>query len=292
MTQLSLPGMSIERVVNVASVPQRSPFRYPGGKTWLVPTIRQWLDSLEHQPAEFVEPFAGGAIVGLSVAFERLAEHVTLVERDEQVAAVWQTILTDDEGEWLAEAIAQFDLNPETVRALLAQEPATIREAALRTIIRNRVNRGGILATGAGQIKAGEAGKGIRSRWYPETLRKRILDIRSIRNSITFIAGDGAAVLQNYARQKDVVFFIDPPYTASGKKPGRRLYTYSDIDHEALFALVSGLRGDFLMTYDDHPHIRELAARHKLDVREVPMKNTHHARLNELLIGRRLAWAE
>lgn len=25
------------RVVNVASVPQRSPFRYPGGKTWLVP---------------------------------------------------------------------------------------------------------------------------------------------------------------------------------------------------------------------------------------------------------------
>ena len=25
-----------ERVVNVASVPQRSPFRYPGGKTWLI----------------------------------------------------------------------------------------------------------------------------------------------------------------------------------------------------------------------------------------------------------------
>jgi DNA adenine methylase len=98
MTQLSLPGMSIERVVNVASVPQRSPFRYPGGKTWLVPTIRQWLNHLEQKPAEFVEPFAGGAIVGLSVAFEGLAKHVTLIERDEQVAAVWQTILTDDEG--------------------------------------------------------------------------------------------------------------------------------------------------------------------------------------------------
>ena len=38
--QLSLfPEMEREgigRVVNVASVPQRSPFRYPGGKTWLV----------------------------------------------------------------------------------------------------------------------------------------------------------------------------------------------------------------------------------------------------------------
>ena len=26
-----------DRAVNVASVPQRSPLRYPGGKTWLVP---------------------------------------------------------------------------------------------------------------------------------------------------------------------------------------------------------------------------------------------------------------
>ena len=28
-------------IVNVASVPQRSPFRYPGGKTWLIPIARK-----------------------------------------------------------------------------------------------------------------------------------------------------------------------------------------------------------------------------------------------------------
>jgi hypothetical protein len=28
-----------QRVVNVACVKQRSPFRYPGGKTWLVPDV-------------------------------------------------------------------------------------------------------------------------------------------------------------------------------------------------------------------------------------------------------------
>src|SRR5947209_19817056 len=96
-------------VVNVASVPQRSPFRYPGGKTWLVPRVRQWLASLKTKPAEFIEPFAGGGIVSLTVAAERLAGHVTMVELDEQVAAVWQTINERGEGAWLADRIEQFD---------------------------------------------------------------------------------------------------------------------------------------------------------------------------------------
>ena len=99
------------RVVNVASVPQRSPFRYPGGKTWLVPRIRQWLASLPTKPSKFIEPFAGGAIVGLTVAFEQLADLVILVERDEQVAAVWQTIINTEGGAgWLANQIVTFHL--------------------------------------------------------------------------------------------------------------------------------------------------------------------------------------
>src|SRR5438093_96976 len=99
-------------IVNVAMVPQRSPFRYPGGKTWLVPRIREWLASLLTPSTEFIEPFVGGGIIGLTVAFERLAQHVTMVELDDQVAAVWQTILNGD-GQWLAERIATFDLNAE-----------------------------------------------------------------------------------------------------------------------------------------------------------------------------------
>ena len=39
-----------EHTVNVASAPQRSPFRYPGGKTWLIPYIRQWLTSKPTAP--------------------------------------------------------------------------------------------------------------------------------------------------------------------------------------------------------------------------------------------------
>jgi DNA adenine methylase len=58
--------MATRKIVNVASVPKRSPFRYPGGKTWLVPLARKWWKSLERKPKLLIEPFAGGGIIGRS----------------------------------------------------------------------------------------------------------------------------------------------------------------------------------------------------------------------------------
>ena len=78
--------------VNVASVPQRSPFRYPGGKTWLVPYIREWPRTVGPE-IELIEPFAGGGNVSLTAGFEDLAKSIVMVEKDEDVAAVWRTIL-------------------------------------------------------------------------------------------------------------------------------------------------------------------------------------------------------
>lgn len=276
-------------IVNVASVPQRSPFRYPGGKTWLVPYIRKWLSSLKTRPSDFIEPFVGGGIVSLTVAFEKLADHVTMVELDDQVAAVWRTIISGD-GEWLAGRIATFNLTVNSARAALALNTPTIYEKAFQTILRNRINRGGIMAHGAGIIKTGENGKGIRSRRYPQTLKKRILDIIAIRDRITFIEGDGIEVLRRNARRAGVVFFIDPPYTAAGKKAGSRLYTHSELDHEELFKVTSKIKGDFLMTYDDAEGVRDLARQHGFDMETVAMKSTHHAKMIELLIGRNLDW--
>src|SRR5580693_7008780 len=82
-----------DRPINVASVPQRSPFRYPGGKTWFVPYLRDWLRSKSKLPTRFIEPFAGGGIVSLTVAFERLAKHVIFAELEPGVAAVWRVVL-------------------------------------------------------------------------------------------------------------------------------------------------------------------------------------------------------
>lgn len=278
-------------VVNVASVPQRSPFRYPGGKTWLVPRVRKWLASKRTRTHEFVEPFAGGGIVSLTVAAESLAEHVTMVELDEQVAAVWRTIIEEDEGEWLAARIVSFNLTHEALAIALAKKARSVRERAFQTILKNRTYRGGILAHGSAPLKHGENGKGIVSRWYAETLKRRILDIRAIRERITFIEGNGLEVIKKNAQRSDAVFFIDPPYTAAGKRAGSRLYTHSELDHEELFRLTSSVAGDFLMTYDDADGVRELARKYGFDTELVAMKNTHHAEMKELLIGRNLDWA-
>ncbi len=279
--------------VNVASVPQRSPFRYPGGKTWLVPQVRNWLRSINPKTEHFVEAFTGGGIVGLTVAAERLADRVTMVELDEQVAAVWQSIIENDEGEWLANRIVNFDISvvtPDDVKALVEEKGASIREQAFKTILKNRTFHGGILAPGSAPIKNGENGKGLASRWYPETLRKRILGISHMRDSIKFIEGDGLLVMESYINSPSTVFFIDPPYTVAGKGAGSRLYSRFELDHERLFEITSRIQGDFLMTYDNAQDVRDLAARYGFDTKLIAMKNTHHAEMKELLIGRNLDW--
>src|SRR5260370_34987117 len=100
-------------IVNVASVPQRSPFRYPGGKTWLVPHVRRWL-------------------------------------------------------------------NP-----------------------------------GSGVLKQGENGRGNLSRWYPETLKRRILDILTIREPISFLQGYGPELMRQNTHCSGAVFFFNRPYISS-----------------------------------------------------------------------------
>lgn len=276
-----------DNIVNVASVPLRSPFRYAGGKTWLVPRARVWLKERAGPNVELVELFAGGAIISLTAVFEGLVKQATLVELDEGVAAVWETIF-DGNAAWLVDRIMSLDLTPESARNVIAQAHKSRAELAFATIVKNRVNRGGILADGASFVKHGENGKGIQSRWYPATLKRRILEIDSLRHKFAIIHGDAFDVCKaNFART-DLLFFIDPPYV----KAGQRLYRHSEIDHYSLFEHTAALQGDFLMTYDDHPEIRELARKFEFTVRSVPMKTTHHDRKHELLIGRDLRWLE
>jgi len=280
-----------DRPVNVASVPQRSPFRYPGGKTWLVPILRAWLRSLPQSPGLFVEPFAGGGISSLTVAFERLAGHVVMAETDDGVSAVWKTIL-NGQGEWLAQEILSFKLTETNVRQALAEESngaaPSLRRRAFLALLRNRVQRGGIMAPGAGLVKTGENNRGINSRWYPETLARRIREIGMNIGRMSFFTGDGFTLMDEYLADENVAFYVDPPYM----KAARRLYRNWDIDHRKLFEKMASVSGAFLMSYDNDRKIQDLAREFGFQCRPVRMKNTHHAEMTELLISRDLSWLD
>lgn len=277
--------------VNVASVPQRSPFRYPGGKTWFVPTFRDWISNIYPKPEILIEPFAGGGIISLTALFENLVAHVVMVEIDEDIAAVWQSVI-DGHAEWIANRILSFELTKESVLSEISKTDVETREKAFQTILKNRTFHGGILAEGSGFLKFGENGKGIRSRWYPATLANRFSNLKLVADRISFHKGDGLRVIQEYSQQHDVVFFIDPPYTAGGKRAGERLYRHFTIDHERLFALCESAKGDFLMTYDQADEVMAMARNHGFQMRLIPMKNTHHATMEELVIGKDLSWMD
>jgi DNA adenine methylase len=275
---------TIRRPMNVSCAKQRSPFRYPGGKTWFVPYAIRWLKQF-NKNVTYVEPFAGGGIIGLTCAFENLAKKVILAEKDDDIAAVWQTILGDD-GKWFVHHILHFELTHKNVEKVFSKPISSLRDRAFITFLKNRLNHGGILANGAGLIKNGENGKGLASRWYPKTLSKRIEDIISIKNKISFIHGDGFKVIERYRQNENVIFFLDPPYVQAA----RRLYRYFDIDHERLFQLISRVNGDFLITYDESDEIKKLADQYNLEVEKVAMKTTLHYQKYELVIGRDLNW--
>ncbi len=256
-----------------------------------MPTFRRWLASMDARPRILIEPFAGGAIISLTALFENLVDEAVMVELDDEVAAVWETIVNGD-AEWLATRILAFDMARDTVLAELQTAPATTRERAFQTILKNRTLHGGILAEGSRFMKYGENGKGIGSRWYPKTLAKRLVSLNHVASRIDFRCDDGLKVMAEFAADEEAIYFIDPPYTAGGKKAGRRLYKHHNLDHEYLFAMCGSLKGDFLMTYDDAEEVKQMARRYGFQMRLIPMKNTHHATMKELVIGRSLSWLD
>lgn len=279
----SIPQLDPRRPVNVSSVPQLSPFRYPGGKTWLIPSIRAWL--LQKKPKRLFEPFAGGAIVSLTAVAENLAQEAVFCELDEGVAAVWQTVLSRNCA-WLTDQILSFEVTEQSVKSALGEPAADIKTRAFQTILRNRVQRGGIMATGAGLIKNGESGKGLLSRWYPETLASRLAAIHALRERLHFIHGNAFDHFKKFGDSADAALYVDPPYV----KAAKRLYSCWQVDHQRIFKLCSSLNGDTLMSYDNTDEVTQWATAEGFAVRPISMKNAHHATMSELLIGKNMAW--
>jgi len=117
-------------------------------------------------------------------------------------------------------------------------------------------------------------------------LALRLEPLASFSGRIAFFEGDGTRLLPLILQGQEhrTAVFLDPPYTAGGKRAGRRLYNDSWLDHEALFRLLAGHEVNFLMTYDASAEVRALITKYGFHAATVVMKNAHHNRLRELVI--------
>ena len=282
-------------IVNVAQVPQRSPLRYPGGKTWLVPHIRAWLAAIE-APQLLIEPFAGGGITSLTAVMENLVPHCLMVEMDQDVAAFWVAALHNTDQ--LIGRIDEFTPTRDNIDDLEHQRLRTVTDRGFRTLVMNRTRRGGILAKGAAVFRTGENGKGITSRWYPDTIKQRLTAISDHAALIDFLAADGMTILEQKLVEGlpvGTAVFADPPYTAAGKRAGRRLYTHNSVDHPRLFDILAQLEAqgcEIMATYDESSEILDLVDQYGFHAVRVVMKNTHHNHLPELVITNRGIFSE
>ncbi|WP_104992330.1 DNA adenine methylase [Deinococcus sp. NW-56] len=273
---------------NIARVKTRGLFRYPGGKTWFAPSLLRFFQA--HPPELFVETFAGGAALSATV-LEHTPARVWLNELDPDVHAVHATVYSDHAPQ-LAQRILDFPFRRETVLEVLHATPRTTLDRAFRTLVRNRVNRGGILAPGAGLVKKGENGKGLAQRWYPATLAGRIAVLHAHRHRVTVTRGDALSILERTPFHPGTVVFVDPPYTAGKKSAGKRLYTHHQLDHARLFAACATLRVPWLMTHEHDEAVMALAWDHGLAWRPIKMTSGHGVTAKELVVARDFTWAD
>jgi DNA adenine methylase len=230
-----------------------------------------------------VEPFAGGCSVGLAVAELDLVDRVTLVEIDPDVAAVWEVILNGG-AKRLANRIRTFKLDAVSARETLEDRSGDSISRAFRCLLLNRISRGGIMAPGAGWLSRGERNRGIQSRWYPETLARRVESVHALRNKITFVRGDGLEALRAYSKIPNTVAFVDPPYVARGRGAGLRLYSYHDVNCEELFNTIRDFSGPAIITYHRSDVVQREAKAAGIDCRTVRMHTAHTVSKRELIL--------
>lgn len=264
-----------------------SPFRYPGGKSALRSKVINWVRGLGFRVKYFVEPFAGGSSVGLAVAELDLADSVMLAELDPDVAAVWNIIL-NGQADAFAAKIRRFVLTERSAHEILASRQTDRFNRAFRCLLQNRISRGGIIAPGAGLLNQGEAGKGIHSRWYPETLANRIERIHAIRHRINFVEGDGIEMLKEFSAIACTAAFVDPPYVANGRGAGARLYRYHNVDCENLFNIIRNFKGPMIITYHRSQIVEREAKAAGIKCRTVNMHTAHTISKRQLILYKTL----
>ncbi len=244
-----------------------SPLRYPGGKSLLSTYVSGVLEENLLAGCTFYEPYAGGASVSLDLLRMGFVDKAVLIERDPLIYAFWHSVFNETEA--LCAAIEACPVTLETWHTLqatkLVDSPAkstyTLLQLGLAGLFFNRTNFSGIIGAGpiGGQTQA--SAYKINCRFNKTALIRQIRAASLLAPRVSVFFDDALIFLRKNAAKISTDFsfvYIDPPYYTQGRKLYRHYYT--DADHAALAAYITSQGYPWLVSYDDHPRIRELYA--------------------------------
>ncbi len=240
-----------------------SPLRYPGGKSKIAPLIKLIIQNLEQSSVTYIEPFAGGAGVALSLLLEGVVERVVINDYDKAIYSFWRALKE----------------NPETLIELVQHTPLTIKEwrrqkeiystqnkrysveLGFSAFYLNRTNRSGILSAGPIGGYEQNGNYTMAARFNRDTLVQRIQNIVAHRSQIMIYNKEIRSFIQKIMPRyiENAFVYFDPPYYINGQ----RLYknSFSATDHAGIAkCIMEGANCPWIITYDNVPELKKIYA--------------------------------
>ena len=236
-----------------------SPLRYPGGKLKVVDYIKRLFEVNDLCDGTYIEPYAGGASVALTLLFSEYAGRIRINDIDRSIYAFWHSVLNETEA--LCRLITDTPVNMtvwyEQREVQARKQEADLLELGFSTFFLNRTNRSGILSGGVIGGKNQDGNFKMDARYNKEDLIGRIESIAEYADRIELTCIDAVALIKSIRRPLKKSFcYLDPPYYVKG----RDLYLnyYTDDDHRAIAKAIKKYRGKWIVSYDAVPFIKEL----------------------------------
>ena len=241
-----------------------SPLRYPGGKGKFYNNIIKIFNDNNIERPIYCEAFAGGAGLALLLLKNNIVDKLILNDIDKSIYCFWKSILDFNKEFCEMIKLVNIDLVEREIQKKIQKDKdildltkkSDILKLGFSTFFLNRVNRSGIIRAGViGGIEQNGNYK-IDCRFNKKNLIERIKEINKYKKKIEFYNLDAIDFLKKIEKKKKIFIFFDPPYFNKGKD----LYTnfYSIDDHINLANHISGLKQNWIITYDNTDEIRKI----------------------------------
>lgn len=241
-----------------------TPLRYPGGKGRLSQFIIDLIEMNELEDVQYIEPYAGGAGIAITLLYLEYVSHIHLNDIDRSLFAFWQAVLKETDA--LCKLVRD---TPVTIdewkrqKAIQTASDPSVAELGFSTFFLNRTNRSGIILGGVIGGKNQTGAWKLDARFNRKDLEMRIAKIASYAPRISLYNLDAAAFIKGPLAMLPAsgLVYLDPPYYSKGRLLYQNRYKHDD--HAAIAGLVGGIEQRWIVSYDNVPEIRELYGRNR-----------------------------